>query len=39
MQIRIPHANILTVAAFQFKKILFTSRDNILFSIALSGLI
>lgn len=37
MQIRFPHANILPVVVFQFKKILFTPGDNILFNIALSG--
>lgn len=36
MQVQVPYANILTMTV-QFKKILFTLRDNILFSIALSG--
>lgn len=36
MQVQIPYANILTVVV-QFKKIVFTLRDNILFSVALSG--
>lgn len=37
MQNRIPHANILTMANFQSKKILFTLRNNTLFSSALKG--
>lgn len=36
-QIRISYANILTMEVFQFQKILFILRSNILFSIALCG--
>lgn len=37
MQSRISHASILTMANFQSKKILFTLRNNTLFSRALRG--